>query len=92
MTQKPGEIRSALHVGVAGGMVQLYCNPATSEVAGIHPTLHAAIATPSPTGALLICDGIILAAATRHGGWLLEQPGVERLATEYNAINSSLGL
>jgi hypothetical protein len=77
-----------------GGAVQLYSNPATSEVTGVHPTLHAAIdaTTPSATGALLICDGVILATAVSRGSWLLEQAGVERLVTEFNDFNASPGI
>jgi hypothetical protein len=64
--------------------VQLYCNAATSEVTGEHPTLHDAAAMPSIPGAVLICHGVILAAAGADGGWIFEQAGVERLNTEYN--------
>jgi hypothetical protein len=68
------------------GAVQLYCNPATSEVTGEYPTLHEAIdaTTPSAAGAILICDGMILATAVSRG-WLLEQAGIERLVNEFNA-------
>lgn len=70
----------------SGGMVQLYCNPATSEVTAECRTLHEAIdiATPSTAGALLICDGVILATAAARG-WLFEQPGIERLHNEFQA-------
>jgi len=70
--------------------VQVYCNPATSEVTGEHATLHDAIdaATPSAAGALLICDGMILATAVARG-WLFEQAGIERLHNEFQA---SLGV
>lgn len=66
--------------------IQLYCNPATSEITGEYRTLHEAIdnATPSTAGALLICDGAILATAAARG-WLFEQAGIERLRIEYNA-------
>lgn len=65
--------------------VLLYCNPATSEVTGEYRTLHDAIdaATPSVAGALLICDGMILATAVARG-WLFEQAGIERLHNEFN--------
>jgi hypothetical protein len=66
--------------------VQLYCNPSTSEVAGEHATLHEAIdATRSVVvaGAILICDGLILATAVAGRGWLLEQAGIDRLVSEF---------
>lgn len=67
--------------------VQLYCNPATSEVTGEYATLHYAVvaATPSMAGALLICDGVILASAVARG-WLFEQAGIERLHVEFKAL------
>jgi hypothetical protein len=71
--------------------VQLYLNPATSEVTGEYPTLHDAIAAwprPSETGAFLTCNGLIL-ATTIVRGWLFERAGLERLNTEYNAIKVS---
>ncbi len=77
-------------VGVrSAGMVQLYCNPATSEVSAERRTLHEAIdiATPSTAGALLICDGVILATAAARG-WLFEQTGIERLHNEMHAAAS----
>jgi predicted nucleic acid-binding protein len=72
--------------------VQLYCNPATSEVTGEHSTLHEAIAaaTPSIAGALLICDGVILATAVAHG-WLFEQAGLDRIHNECNASGVGSG-
>jgi hypothetical protein len=73
-------------VARAGGTVQLYCNPVTSEVTGEFRTLHEAIdvATPSTAGALLISDGVILATAAARG-WLFEQVGIERLHNEFSA-------
>jgi hypothetical protein len=77
------------------GPVQLYCNPATSEVSSEHPTLHEAIAaaTSAPSGALLMSDGVLLATSVLYGAaarrWLFEQAGIERLHTEFNA---SLGV
>jgi hypothetical protein len=76
------------------GKVQLYCNPATSEVAGEYPTLHEAIAIatalpPSPASAILIADGVILAHAM-SGRCLLEQAGFERLGNEYNELQAKL--
>lgn len=80
--------------------IQLYCNPATSEIAAEYASLHdaIAIATPSAAGALLICEGIILATAVARG-WLFEQAGIERLHNEFNgelknslAITARLGL
>jgi len=71
--------------------VQLYCNAATSEVTGEHPTLHEAIgaATSAPAGALLMSDGVLLATSVLYAAvtrrWLFEQAGIERLHTEYNA-------
>jgi hypothetical protein len=74
--------------------IQLYCNHATSEVTSEHATLHDAIAvtTPSAAGALLICDGVILATAVARG-WLFEQAGIERLHNEFSAeLKNSLAL
>jgi hypothetical protein len=76
------------------GMIQLYCNPATSEITGEYRTLHEAIdvSTPSPAGALLICDGLILATAVARG-WLFEQAGIERLHNEFNGeLKTSLAM
>lgn len=66
--------------------VWLYCNPATSEVTAEYPTLHDAMdeSTPSTAGALLVCNGVMLATAVARG-WLLEQPGIERLLSEFKA-------
>ncbi|HMI84891.1 MAG TPA: hypothetical protein VK550_12410 [Polyangiaceae bacterium] len=74
--------------------VQLYCNPATSEVTGEYPTLHEAIAAASPSapaGALLMSDGVhlatvVLLATAVAPRWLFEQAGIERLHNEFNAI------
>jgi hypothetical protein len=86
MAQQGNEVAALDAVACAGGMVQLYCNPVTSEVTGEYRTLHEAIdvATPSNAGALLICDGVILATAAARG-WLFEQVGIERLHTEFRA-------
>lgn len=80
------EVAALDAVACAGGMVQLYCNPVTSEVTGEYRTLHEAldVATPSNAGALLICDGVILATAAARG-WLFEQVGIERLHREFSA-------
>lgn len=80
------EVAALDAVARAGGMVQLYCNPVTSEVTGEYRTLHEAldVATPSNAGALLICDGVILATAAARG-WLFEQVGIERLHREFSA-------
>ena len=69
--------------------IQLYCNPATSEITAECRTLHEAIdvATPSSAGALLICEGVILASAAARG-WLFEQAGIERLHNEFHAATS----
>lgn len=90
---KPEEARSALRVGVGvsvaapWGKVQLYCNPATSEVSGEHSTLHEAIASnpAAHPGDRLICDGIVLAAGIEYPrGWFFERAGIERLIAEFN--------
>lgn len=87
---------SALRVGVgivASGRVQLYSNPATSEVAGEYATLHDAIAAQASGaasfthGACLVCGGVLLASAQRDRdwtGWRFESAGIERLVTEFN--------
>lgn len=82
-------VLDSLLEGEGMAKVQLYCNPATSEVAAEHPTLHDAIAaaTPSVAGALLICDGVILATAVAHG-WLFEPPGIERLHNEFASLGN----
>jgi hypothetical protein len=70
------------------GRIQLYCNPVTSEITGEYRTLHEAIATSTAAaGAVLICDGVILATAAAARGWLFEQAGIERLHNEFKAID-----
>jgi hypothetical protein len=70
-----------------GGNVQLYCNPATSEVTGEYPTLHEAIdSNVIATGSRLTCNGFLLAIAW-HGGWVLEREGVARLVSEYELLS-----
>ena len=102
--QVPAQINPAIPVGcqwlplVLGSLlegegmtakIQLYCNPATSEITGEYRTLHEAIdvSTPSPAGALLICDGVILASSAARG-WLFEQAGIERIHNEFLAAGS----